>query len=116
MQGGRVKKYEKLHDKQEHFDENLEESKDIFNHGEGTKTCELKYTFNRDLSTFFGASNTFLFIKIGSFNQQGHNQLIWDQLITFISFIELTVLCRMGSGKEDVLGRSFQCEKCKVEG
>ena len=64
IQGERVKKYAKLHEKKVHFDGNLEESKDIFNHGKGTKICEFQCTINWVLSTFLGASNTFLFIKI----------------------------------------------------
>ena len=31
----------KIHEKKEHFDENLKKSGDIFNHGEGAKTCEV---------------------------------------------------------------------------
>ena len=64
MQGEKVKKYTKLHEKKVHFDGNLEETKDIINNGKGTKVCELQSTINRALSTILGASNTFLFIKI----------------------------------------------------
>ena len=41
MQGERVKKYANIHEKMEHLDVNLEDFKDIINHGKGTKTCEL---------------------------------------------------------------------------
>ena len=61
---GDSKKYAKLQEKKVHLDGNLEESEDIINNGKGTKVCELQFTINRGLSTFLGASNTFLFIKI----------------------------------------------------
>ena len=64
IQGEKVEKYEKLQEKKVHFDGNLEESKDIINNGKEAKVCELQFTINRGLSTFLGASNTFLFIKI----------------------------------------------------
>ena len=63
MQGERVKKYANIHEKMEHLDVNLEDFKDIINHGKGTKTCELQYTINRVLGTFLGASNTFIFME-----------------------------------------------------
>ena len=44
----------KIHEKKEHFDENLKKSGDIFNHGEGAKTWEVQCTINRDLPTFLG--------------------------------------------------------------
>ena len=76
IQGERVKKYAKLHEKKVHFDGNLEESKDIFNHGKGTKICEFQCTINWVLSTFFGGFKYLSFHQNCSFNQQGHNQLI----------------------------------------
>ena len=64
IQGEKVEKYEKLQEKKVHFDGNLEESKDIINNEKGTRVCELQCAICWALSTFFGASNTFLFIKI----------------------------------------------------
>ena len=49
MQGRRVKKYAKLHEKKVHFDGNLEESKNIINHGKGTKICKLQCAIDRAL-------------------------------------------------------------------
>ncbi len=65
MPAGSVeKKFAKIHGREKHFDNNLGESRDIINHAEGVKTCELRYTIKMCLSTFLGASGTFIFIKI----------------------------------------------------
>jgi hypothetical protein len=48
----------------------------IINHGKVVKVCELGYTINRDLSTFLGASETFLSSKLcilsGILLRKGH--------------------------------------------
>ena len=64
IQGERVKKFAKLHEKKVHFDGNLEESKDIFNHRKGLKFLSFSVQLTGFYPRFWGASNTFLFIKI----------------------------------------------------
>ena len=58
------KKFSKIHGREKYFEKNVRESRDIINHAEGVKSCELRYTINMCLSTFLGASGTFIFIKI----------------------------------------------------
>ena len=44
MSAGSVKKkFAKIHGREKHFDNNLGESRDVINHAEGVKTCELRY-------------------------------------------------------------------------